>query len=25
LQITKADNPIIDVLNPNSFVKFNNY
>jgi REP element-mobilizing transposase RayT len=25
LQITKADNLIIDVLNPNSFVKFNNY
>ena len=25
LAITKADNPIIDVLNPNSFVKFNNY
>jgi hypothetical protein len=25
LDSTKADNPIIDVLNPNSFLKFNNY
>jgi REP element-mobilizing transposase RayT len=25
VKITKAENPIVDVLNPNSFLKFNNY
>jgi REP element-mobilizing transposase RayT len=25
LKIEKADNPIVDVLNPNSFTKYNNY
>jgi hypothetical protein len=25
LEITKADNPIIDVLNPYSLLKYNNY
>jgi hypothetical protein len=25
VKIAKAENPIVDVLNPNSFLKFNNY